>query len=186
MKGKGCRIKLEQVETLKLMTKIDLSFDEFFESDGHITFINKMAAFLNIEPTRIKIVSIIPGSTVVTTKITNEEDNEETEDKKEDRINLKDLKKKLSNASKAELSASLGVNILEVTAEHHDTGEYDPNKPVPEELRNKFLDVDEEKGEEETVLLTEEKTEEPDKIILWGWIVFGIILGVAFVVGAGW
>lgn len=73
MKGKGCRIKLEQVETLKLMCKIDMSFDDFFNTNGHITFVNKMAAFLNIEPTRIKIVKIIPGSVVLDLAISGDE-----------------------------------------------------------------------------------------------------------------
>jgi hypothetical protein len=128
MKGKGCRIKLEQVETLKLMCKIDMSFDEFFRTDGHITFVNKMAAFLNIEPTRIKIVKIIPGSVVLDLAIPGDESEDgESADQgssgsgSTDKLDLSALKNKVNNASKKELSSSLGFNVSEISATHHDT-----------------------------------------------------------------
>jgi len=195
MKGKGCRIKLEQVETLKLMCKIDMSFDDFFNTNGHITFVNKMAAFLNIEPTKIKIVKIIPGSVVLDLAIAGDESEDgESADgggssgsgSSDKKLDLSALKDKVDGASKEELSTSLGFKVAEISATHHDTKDYVKKEDVGE-ARLKWLMLDDHKkdGEGEAIKEVAKPLNDPF-VTQWGWIAFGIVLGVAFIALGGY
>lgn len=136
---------LEQVETLKLACKIDMSFDEFFSTDGHITFLNKMAAFLKIEPTRIKIVRIIPGSVNILLAISADEEAEGEGSQTgnaggtSSKLDLTALEKKINSTSNQELSVSLGFQVSEISATHHDTKEYVKLADVGHAQRSKWL-----------------------------------------------
>lgn len=190
MKGKGCRIRLMQVETLKLACKIDMNFDDFFKQDGHITFLNKMASFLNISPTRIKIVSIIPGSVKIEMKITKEETKEETKGESSDKsadssesttdtssadIDLSIIQKKLQTSAE-EISKATGFTISEVAAEVHDTKDQKPIEVVPEEQRKQFLEIEEEEEEGETeVILNEIEVPQTAPI---DWVLVGFCIGL--------
>merc|ERR1719456_346462 len=150
MMGPGCSIKLEQVETLKLMCKIDMSFEDFFKTDGHITFVNKMAAFLNINPTKIKIVKIMPGSVVLDLAISGDETDDSgsgSSSSKGTKVDLKALKNKVNSSSKDELSKSLGFKVAAISATHHDTKDYVKVADVGDDIRNKWLEVDLADGE---------------------------------------
>lgn len=42
--------------------KIEMDYDSFYESNGPMLFIDKMAAFLGIPNNKLRIVSVVPGS----------------------------------------------------------------------------------------------------------------------------
>jgi len=159
------------VKTLKLACKIDMSFDDFFATDGHITFINNMASFLNINPNRIKIVSIKPGSVDVDMSISEEVQESSAQENdgssgsgsssgssgsgssnggsssgntsESSPLDLAELAAKIVTASKTdELSKATGFKVAEVKAEVHDTKDYKPVAVVPEDKRRAFLEED--------------------------------------------
>lgn len=91
-----------------------------------------MAAFLNIPPTRVKIVSIVPGSVKINMAISEEAPDED--EKKEEEggkdvaptkqvgLDLSKMAEKLKEAAKTgELAKSTGFKVAEMEAEVHDT-----------------------------------------------------------------
>ena len=68
----NCLITIELTESVQLTTHFSLPIDQFFNNNNAITnFINNLCALLNIVDTsRVKVVGVHSGSTVVTTSIT--------------------------------------------------------------------------------------------------------------------
>jgi len=64
LKGK-CELLIKQVEVVAVNAKIEMDFDQFFNSDGPVRFIDNMAAFLGIDPSKIKIAKIQKGSVII-------------------------------------------------------------------------------------------------------------------------
>jgi len=50
---------------VQVTAKIQMDFNTFFATNGPTAFINNLTAFLNIDPSRVKIVKIVPGSVVI-------------------------------------------------------------------------------------------------------------------------
>lgn len=67
-----CNIVVELTETVQLTTHFAINITDFFNSNNAITnFINNLCALLNIQDTsRVKVVGVHSGSTVITVSIT--------------------------------------------------------------------------------------------------------------------
>jgi len=162
-----------------------MDFDTFFKQDGHVSFINKMAAFLNIAPTRVKIVSIVPGSVKISMAISEEAEEETASGEKVAKkssspaMDLSAMASKLTQAAKTgELTKATGFKVSEMEAEVHDTADYKPVSEVPAELRNKFL-LPEEDGEGE-----EEEMAAKD-VVVAPFPIETVLIVCAIVVGLG-
>jgi len=68
----NCLITIELTESIQLTTHFSLPIDQFFSNSNPVTnFINNLCALLNIVDTsRVKVVGVHSGSTIVTTSIT--------------------------------------------------------------------------------------------------------------------
>ena len=53
--------------------KIEMALDTFYDTDGPMLFIDKMAAFLGIPNDKLRIVSIVSGSVVIDYEIIMDE-----------------------------------------------------------------------------------------------------------------
>ena len=63
--GEDCELLVKLVDVVKVNSKLDMDFDEFFATDGPTNFIDNMAAFLGIDPSKIKIAKITEGSVII-------------------------------------------------------------------------------------------------------------------------
>jgi len=57
----NCLVRVRQVNTVVLSTHLSLDFDSFFANDKFGTFVNKISAFLDLDPARIKVVGVARG-----------------------------------------------------------------------------------------------------------------------------
>ena len=57
----NCLVRVRQVNTVVLSTHLSLDFDSFLQNDKFGTFINKVSAFLDLDPARIKVVGVARG-----------------------------------------------------------------------------------------------------------------------------
>jgi len=64
LKGE-CELLIKQVDVVAVNAKIEMDFDQFFSTDGPTRFIDNMAAFLNIDPSKLKIAKIQKGSVII-------------------------------------------------------------------------------------------------------------------------
>lgn len=60
-----CVVTISQLETVQISTRIEMDIDQFYATNGPMLFIDKMAAFLGIPNDKLRIVSIIEGSTII-------------------------------------------------------------------------------------------------------------------------
>jgi len=63
--GADCELLIKLVDVVSVNAKLDMNFDDFFKNDGPTRFIDNMAAYLGIAPSKIKIAKIVPGSVIV-------------------------------------------------------------------------------------------------------------------------
>ena len=56
----NCQVRLRLSSFVQLSTRISININDFFTNDGPTTFITNIAAFLNIDTGRLKIVSVEP------------------------------------------------------------------------------------------------------------------------------
>lgn len=63
--GEDCELLIKLVDVVAVNAKLEMSFDEFFKTDGPTRFIDNVAAVLNIEPSKIKIAKIAEGSVII-------------------------------------------------------------------------------------------------------------------------
>jgi len=59
--------------------KIEMKLETFYETNGPMLFIDKMAAFLGIPPDKMRIVSITEGSVVIDFEIIIDEETMESD-----------------------------------------------------------------------------------------------------------
>jgi len=59
--------------------KIEMDIETFYETNGPMLFIDKMAAFLGIGNDKLRIVSIIPGSVKIVYEIILDEETKKAE-----------------------------------------------------------------------------------------------------------
>jgi len=57
----NCLVRVRQVNTLVLSAYLTLDFDSFYKNDKFGTFANKVSAFLDLDPARIKVVGVARG-----------------------------------------------------------------------------------------------------------------------------
>lgn len=67
-----CLVTIELADTIQLTTHFAMNISDFFNSNSSVTnFINNLCALLNIRDTsRVKVVGVYSGSTIVSTAIT--------------------------------------------------------------------------------------------------------------------
>lgn len=65
LQGADCEILVKLVDVVSVNAKLDMNFDDFFKNDGPTRFIDNMAAYLGIDPSKIKIAKIVPGSVII-------------------------------------------------------------------------------------------------------------------------
>lgn len=63
--GEGCEILIKLVDIVVVNAKLEIDYDSFFATDGPTNFIDNMAAFLGIDPSKIKIAKITQGSVII-------------------------------------------------------------------------------------------------------------------------
>ena len=59
--------------------KIEMDIETFYETNGPMLFIDKMAAFFGIGNDKLRIVSIIPGSVKIVYEIILDEETKKAE-----------------------------------------------------------------------------------------------------------
>ena len=136
-KGK-CFVHVKLVNSLKLSTRLNIDPETFYETDGVTTFLDRMAALLEINVDRIRIVGIRKGSTIVDVEISQEEDVTTTrsnkEAAKEELLSFKDkFEQAVENGT-----VDLGADILDVTTDLAiDNVEYVPpvDDSTPDEVK---------------------------------------------------
>jgi len=65
LQGADCELLVKLVDVVSVNAKLDMNFDDFFNNDGPTRFIDNMAAYLGIDPSKIKIAKIVPGSVII-------------------------------------------------------------------------------------------------------------------------
>jgi len=65
-------VRVSLTNTIQLTARFDMPITDFFKDDGVTRFINRMCALLKINDTsRVKVVGVYSGSTIVQTYIEN-------------------------------------------------------------------------------------------------------------------
>lgn len=64
-----CTIKLSTKNSVALSFRLDMTVDDFFNSNGASTFLSRMSAALGISTSRIRIVGVYEGSVVIESQI---------------------------------------------------------------------------------------------------------------------
>lgn len=59
----GCLVRVRQVNNVVITTHLSLDFDSFLANDKFGSFVNKVSAFLDLDPARIKVVGVARGIT---------------------------------------------------------------------------------------------------------------------------
>lgn len=71
-----CMVSTQADDSLYGMVEINWSFDEFFSAGGNSMFADRLASSLGVHSSRIKIVGVLSGSTIVHYFITKDEELE--------------------------------------------------------------------------------------------------------------
>ncbi len=67
-----CLVRVRQVNNIMLNMHLNLDYDSFLSNDKFGSFANKIAAFLDIDPNRIKVVGHARGSLKVSVSVDGE------------------------------------------------------------------------------------------------------------------
>lgn len=59
-----CRLRVRQVNNVVINAHISLDFDSFWANDKFGSMVNKVVAFLDIDPSQLRIVGVKKGSTI--------------------------------------------------------------------------------------------------------------------------
>lgn len=59
----NCQVRVRLASYIQLSVRISISIDDFYTNNGETLFITNICAYLSIDPGRLKIVGITPGST---------------------------------------------------------------------------------------------------------------------------
>ena len=115
--GNNCEVTVEFANALQLSTRLNIDPDTFFDSDGITTFLDRMAALLEISVDRIKVVDVRQGSTIVVTEIMSENSaSDERSDKDSVIEEFESYKAKFENAV-ANDEIDLGAPVLDIESE---------------------------------------------------------------------
>ena len=63
--NQDCKLKVRTVNSVKVSLRMDSTIEDFYSNDGEALFVDKIAAFLNIDASRIRIVNVLKGSVIV-------------------------------------------------------------------------------------------------------------------------
>jgi hypothetical protein len=58
----GCTVLVRPRDAIMASVRLSWTLEEFFANDGVTTFVQRLAAALGIDPSRVKVVSIYTGS----------------------------------------------------------------------------------------------------------------------------
>jgi hypothetical protein len=61
----NCQVRLSLSSFIQLTVRFNIEMASFFRNDGPTSILTNLVAFLNIDPSQIKIVSVNPGSTIL-------------------------------------------------------------------------------------------------------------------------
>jgi hypothetical protein len=146
--GNDCEVTVEFANALQLSTHLNIEPDTFFDSDLITTFLDRMAALLEISVDRIKVVDVRKGSTIVVTEIMSENGADEDRDNKDSVIQEFESFKKVFEEAVANEEIDLGAPVLDIQTEmaidnvepvvvnEENTVPEDPKDPVEEEGSN--------------------------------------------------
>jgi hypothetical protein len=71
----NCQVRLTVSNILQLTMRLQIDITTFYLNKGDLSFLSKLSAFLGIDPGRIKIVSVNPGSAIITSAVTTSTSN---------------------------------------------------------------------------------------------------------------
>ena len=112
----SCKVEIEELNTIQLTTRLDISVADFYNDIGETTFIDRLAALLGIHPSRIKIVGVRQGSTILDYFIVSKAESEnQTTNSASDNKDLASVVEKL-NQLVSENKLDLGAPILEMSS----------------------------------------------------------------------
>jgi hypothetical protein len=67
----ACQVRIKLTSSVQITMRLDMEMSAFFSNDGVTQFIDRICAFLNINDTsRLKIVGVRSGSTIIDYQIT--------------------------------------------------------------------------------------------------------------------
>ena len=113
----NCNVTVKLVNSLRLSTRLNIDPADFFSSDLATTFLDRMAALLEIDIDRIRIVDVRQGSTIVETAIDSENDADADRNNKQAVTDeLQSFKDKFE-AAVNDGTANLGAEVLDVSAD---------------------------------------------------------------------
>ena len=169
--GNDCKVTVEFANALQLSTRLNIDPDTFFDSDGITTFLDRMAALLEISVDRIKVVDIRKGSTIVVTEIMSEGDVTTERDNKDKIVEeFEGFKKKFEEAV-ANNEVDLGAPVLNIDSEMA----IDNVEPVPDPADDSKTDTDS-TGTNPTTPEEEEGSNTTRNVLLGIFIPVGLIL----------
>lgn len=61
----NCQVQVRVTSSIKISMRLDIQVSDFYKNTGTTNFIDNIAAFLNIDPGRIRIVGVRTGSVIV-------------------------------------------------------------------------------------------------------------------------
>jgi hypothetical protein len=94
-----CVLKTEVTNAIKGSMRYDINIDDFFSQDGPTKFIDRIVMVLGLSATRIRVVNIVPGSTVINFHVIGQNQNAaNTENGAEVQTELKGLVAQLNSA----------------------------------------------------------------------------------------
>lgn len=72
----NCEVHVKILSAIKIEMALSIDPSDFYKDVGETTFIDRIAKTLNIHPSRIKIVGVRKGSTIVNFYITEEKEGD--------------------------------------------------------------------------------------------------------------
>lgn len=61
----NCQVRLTLATYMQLTTRFQTDIATFYKNGGDVSILSKIVAFLNIDPSQVKIVSVNSGSVVI-------------------------------------------------------------------------------------------------------------------------
>jgi hypothetical protein len=114
----SCILRTEVTNGVQLSVRYDIDIDEFFNLDGPTKFIDRVAAVLGLDLTRIRVVSVRRGSVIVETHIDIDHQEEPSNPTNTNIINnqINDIITKIGAAVGTGNLAILNAKILDYSA----------------------------------------------------------------------
>lgn len=136
----NCKVFTEGDESIYGMVEIKWSFDEFFAAGGNTKFEDRLASTLGVHASRVKIVGVLEGSSIVHFFITKNEELEN--DPERSQFEMRELNDMIMSLFQSgELEKALEMPILRVENYYNDaagTTTESPKMQPPHETNIKY------------------------------------------------